>query len=273
MIAGTLLSLAGTAASGLMSYFNNKKAQQQADAEAARQQAFYEAKANENPLSRSENQHLLGQYDRQAQQQIENARGVAAITGATPEYGLAVQKAVANGRADLMGNMTAGASERADKYSQLGEEARHQKALDDQARIAARNETFANLATNAANIVGSSIDGLAGAKKAPAEPSVGGGQSTSDKIKSAPSRAAQFQAGAEAATSPVEKQVLTDTGNAAANAEKLATATPTTHNQLAQGSSAQLTDQIDYVDNGDGTFSKDGVKYYRNFDGSYTRVN
>lgn len=158
MIAGTLLSLAGTAASGLMSYFNNKKAQQQADAEAARQQAFYQAKANENPLSRSENQHLLGQYDRQAQQQIENARGVAAITGATPEYGLAVQKAVANGRADLMGNMAAGASARADKYNQLGEEARHQKAMDDQARIAARNETFANLAANAANIVGSSFE-------------------------------------------------------------------------------------------------------------------
>ena len=164
---GALLSFAGTAASGLMSYFNNKKAQQQADAEAARQEAYYTAKANENPLSRSENQHLLGQYDRQAQQQIENARGVAAITGATPEYGLAVQKAVANGRADLMGNMAAGASERADKYKQLGEEARHQKAMDDQARTAARNETFANLAANAANIVGSSIDGLAGLKKAP----------------------------------------------------------------------------------------------------------
>lgn len=155
---GAILGLAGTAASGLMSYFNNKQAQQQADAEAARQQAFYEAKANENPLSRSENQHLLGQYDRQAQQQIENARGVAAITGATPEYGLAVQKAVANGRADLMGNMAVGASARADKYNQLGEEARHQKAMDDQARIAARNETFANLAANAANIVGSSFE-------------------------------------------------------------------------------------------------------------------
>ncbi len=168
MIAGTLLSLAGTAASGLMSYFNNKKAQKQADAEAARQQAYYQAKANENPLSRSENQHLLGQYDRAAQQQIENARGVAAITGATPEYGLAVQKAVANGRADLMGNMSAGASERADKYNQLGEEARHQKAIDDQERIAARNETFANLAANAANIVGSSLDSYIGSKKAPA---------------------------------------------------------------------------------------------------------
>ena len=158
MGAGIVFSALGTAASGLMSYFNNKKAQQQADAEAARQQAYYEAKANENPLSRSENQHLLGQYDRQAQQQIENARGVAAITGATPEYSLAVQKAVANGRADLMGNMAAEASERADKYNQLGEQARHQKAMDDQARIAARNETFANLAANAANIVGSSFE-------------------------------------------------------------------------------------------------------------------
>ena len=165
---GAVLSALGTAASGLMSYFNNKKSQRQADAEAARQKAYYDAKANENPLSRSEVQHVLGQYDRAAQQQIENARGVAAITGATPEFSTAVQKGIAEGRANLMGNVAAGASERADKYNQLGEEARHQKALDDQERIAARNETFANLAANAANIVGSSIDGLAGgAAKAP----------------------------------------------------------------------------------------------------------
>ena len=167
---GAILGLAGTAASGLMSYFNNKKAERAANSEAARQQAYYQAKANENPLARSENQHLLGQYDRTSQQQIENARGVAAITGATPEYGLAVQKAVANSRADLMGNMAAGASERADKFNQKAEEARHQKALDDQARTAARNETFAALASNAANAVGSLTDSYIGAKAAPAAP-------------------------------------------------------------------------------------------------------
>ena len=163
---GALVGLAGQAVSGIASAFNNRKMQQQADAEAARQKAYYEAKANENPLSRSENQHLLGQYDRDAQQQIENARGVAAITGATPEYGLAVQKGVAEGRANLMGQMAAGASARKDYFEQKGEEAAHQKALDDQARRAERNQTYANLAANAASAAGSIIDAY-GAAKAP----------------------------------------------------------------------------------------------------------
>lgn len=158
---GALIGLAGQAVSGIASARNNRKMQQAADAEAERQKAYYEAKANENPLSRSENAHVLGQYDRKAQQQIDAARGVAAITGATPEYTLAVQKAVAEGRADLMGNITAKASERKDKYDDLGETAKHQKVLDDQERRLARNTTYANLAANAASAAGSIIDSYA----------------------------------------------------------------------------------------------------------------
>lgn len=155
---GKIIGVLGTAASGIMSYFNNKKAEDAARAEAARQRAYYEAKANEDALSRSENLRLLHQYDREAQQQVDNARGVAAIKGATPEYGLAVQKAVANGRADLMGNIAAGASARADKYLDAAENVRHDQAVEEQNRIAARNETFANLAANAGNAVGSLAD-------------------------------------------------------------------------------------------------------------------
>ena len=166
---GALIGLAGQAVSGIASAINNKRQQQAADAEAARQRAYYDAKANENPLARSENQHLLGQYDRQAQQQIENARGVAAITGATPEYGLAVQKAVAEGRADLMGNMSADASRRADFFNQKGEQAAHQKFLDDQERKAARNQTYANLAANAASAAGAIMDSYSGFAKSPSQ--------------------------------------------------------------------------------------------------------
>ena len=157
-----MISLAGTAASGIMSAINNKKAQQEADAEYARQQAYNQAKANENPLSRSENQQVLNQYDRDSQRQIETARNVAAITGATPEYSLAVQKGVAEGRANLMGNIAAGASERKDKYEAAAESARQAKATADQERRAARNETFANLASNAANAFGSIVNAYSG---------------------------------------------------------------------------------------------------------------
>lgn len=155
---GAIIGLAGQAVSGIMSARNNRAQQQAADAEAARQQAAYEAKANEDPLARSENQRLLNQYDREAQRQVERARNMAVITGATPEQSAAVQKGVAEGRANLMGDMAAGASARKDRYEQMAENARHQKALDDQARLAARQETYANLAANAASAVGGIID-------------------------------------------------------------------------------------------------------------------
>lgn len=160
-----VLGLAGQAASGIYSAINNARLRRQQEAESARQQAHYAAKAAENPLSRSENQRVMNEYDRKSQQQIENARNVAAITGATPEYALAVQKGVAQGRADLMGNIAAGASERKDKYEELGEQARQQKSQNEVERLAARNETFANLASNAANAFGSIVNAYADKKK------------------------------------------------------------------------------------------------------------
>ena len=172
---GAIIGLAGQAVSGIASARNNKGMQQAADAEAERQKAYYEAKANENPLSRSENARVLGQYDRKAQQQIDAARGVAAITGATPEYTLGVQKAVAEGRADLMGGIAAEASERKDKYEDLGETAKHQEVLDDQERRAARNQTYANLAANATSAAGSIMDSYtAGRQKSPTNTPNGG---------------------------------------------------------------------------------------------------
>lgn len=155
---GAIVGLAGQAVSGIASAVNNKRSQSSADAEAARQEAYYNAQAYQDPLTRSENAQLLAQYDRKAQQQVDNAQGVATITGATPEYTLGVQKAVADGRADLMGGIASEASERRDKYEDKAEEVRHQKELDDQQRRAERNQTYANLAANAASAAGSIID-------------------------------------------------------------------------------------------------------------------
>lgn len=142
-----------------MSAVSSRKEEQAADAEAARQQAHYEAKANEDALSRSENRQLLNEYDRKAQKQVETARNVAAITGATPEYGLAVQKAVAEGRADLMGDIAAGNSARKDKYEQLAENVRHDKAVADIQREAAKQESYANIIANSASAFGSMLGG------------------------------------------------------------------------------------------------------------------
>lgn len=158
---GAIVGLAGQAVSGIASAMNNRKMQQAADAETARQVASNEAMAYEKPLSRSENQQAMAQYDRTSKKQLENARGVATITGATPEYTLGLQKGIADGRAELMGNIAAGASEQKDKYMDKAEKAKEQKLADDQERRLARDTTYANLAANAASAAGSIIDSYA----------------------------------------------------------------------------------------------------------------
>lgn len=236
---GTIVALAGQAVSGIASARNNKGMQQTADGEAARQTAYYEAKANENPLSRSKNARLLAQYDRKAQQQTDAARGVAAITGATPEYTLGVQKAVAEGRADLMGGMAAEASERKDKYEDKAETARHKKVLDDQERRATRNQTYANLAANAASAAGSIMDSYtAGQQKATAVPSatktpaqVATQQQNLQTVTNGNAPKSERYAAASqlasGATTP-EGAVLQTTANAAQNTQKLTTGTAAT---------------------------------------------
>ena len=156
---GTIVSLAGQAASGIMSVVNNKRVARKEDAEYARQQAEYAARENENPLSRSESRAALNAYDKSAEQQVETARNVSKITGATPEYSLGVQKAAQDGRGNVVRGIAADASERADKARNLVEGSRQEQAKAEIARMRERNETYANLAGNAANAFGSILDG------------------------------------------------------------------------------------------------------------------
>lgn len=160
----SLISLAGQGVGYALNAVNARKQEQAEQAEYARQLAAEEAKANEDILSRSENKQLLAEYDRKAKKQVETARNVAAITGATPEYGVAVQEAVAEGRADLMGDMVAGASERKDKSDAAIEKIRQNKAASDLARMEAKNQSYANLIANSAN----SFSSLVGGYKTPA---------------------------------------------------------------------------------------------------------
>lgn len=156
---GTIVSLAGQAASGIMSVVNNKRVARKEDAEYARQQAEYAARENENPLSRSESRAALNAYDKSAEQQVETARNVSKITGATPEYSLGVQKAAQEGRGNVVSGIAANASARSDAARDAGERSRKAQADAEIARMQARNETYANLAGNAANAFGSILDG------------------------------------------------------------------------------------------------------------------
>ena len=165
---GAILGVAGTAASGIMSAVNNKKRERQAQAESARQIARAEALANEDPMLRGSNQKLMREYDRRAQEQVENARNVSAITGATPEYSVAVQEGVAQGRADMMSDIAAGADARRDKYLDQAEEARQSAAEAAEERALERNQTYANIAANAASAAGSLMQGIGSGKAAEA---------------------------------------------------------------------------------------------------------
>lgn len=175
---GAIVGVAGTAASDVMSAVNNKKRERQAQAESARRIAQAEALANEDPLARAGNQRLLAQYDREGKRQIENARNVSTITGATPEYAVAVQEGVAQGRADMMSNIAAEADARRDKYMDKAEEARRDAANAAEERALERNQTYANIAANAAQAAGSLMSGIGGGKKAPK--AAGGGGTPTD---------------------------------------------------------------------------------------------
>lgn len=168
--AATLIGALGTAVSGISGIINNRRSQQEADKEAARQEAFYRAEAAQNPLSRSDVQYVLGELDRRAQKATDTAKATAAITGATPEYTLAVQKQNAEARGNAMAQIASNASARADRYNLMAEYARHRKAQEDNQRRLARNQTYANLAANAASAVGSIMDayGAGGFKSAKA---------------------------------------------------------------------------------------------------------
>ena len=214
----SLISLAGQGIGGIMSAMSARKEKQAADAEAARQQAHYEAKANEDALSRSENRQLLSEYDRKAQKQVETAKNVAAITGATPEYGLAVQKAVAEGRADLMGDIAAGDSARKDKYEQLADRVRHVKAVADIQREAAKQESYANIIANSASAFGSMLGGYKAG-----DPSKAPSKAPEKVAEKAPEKVAvDLGNGQTVQANPLEAGVI----NTVVNARKNATAAP-----------------------------------------------
>jgi hypothetical protein len=155
---GAILGAAGNVASGVMSIINKRKQMQEQGAESARQQAYYDSKANEDPLSKASSQRLMSQYDRKAQEQMQKAQGVAAITGATPEYTLAVQKGVAEGRAELMGDIAANAEATQEKALEQSEKARQEAAQNRLKMLAEQNQSFANLAANAGNAANAMIN-------------------------------------------------------------------------------------------------------------------
>jgi len=172
-VLGTILGIANAGlaiGSTVKNWLDQKKKDAIAKKEADRAYAENMARAYEDPMSNSANQQVINQYDRDAKKQIENARNVAAITGATPEYGLAVQKAVAEGKSNLLGNIAAGASDRKDKYLDKASDVKSQYAAYQQEQAAAAQESAMNGLINAGNAIGSVVDSISATPKATAAP-------------------------------------------------------------------------------------------------------
>lgn len=159
-----IVGLAGQAASGILSANANRKAQQRADEEYARQKAFYETQMYQDPLQRSENQALLGALKRQLDEQNEQAVAVSKITGATPEMQVAMNQNAANAYGNAVGNMMAGESARREEYAEKLNKAYNDKANADIARWNDRQQSFANIASNAANMFTTLLSGYKGKK-------------------------------------------------------------------------------------------------------------
>lgn len=148
---GTIIGLAGTAVSGLLSALNNRKIAREQDNETKRQQAEYTRRMNENPLERSENAHLLGALDRKSKEQMQTNAAKNKIVGGTPEMEVAQQKAQADAYANAVGQIASGESTRRDDLADKLETSRQKASENRVAQMQKRGETYANLAANAAN--------------------------------------------------------------------------------------------------------------------------
>ena len=129
---------------------------------------------------------------------------------------MAVQKAVAEGRADLMGNIAAGDSARKDKYEQLAESVRHDKAVADIQREAAKQESYANIIANSASAFGSMLGGYKAGDPSKAPSKAPEKSTPTEKV------AVDLGNGQTVQANPLEAGVL----NTVVNARKNATAAP-----------------------------------------------
>ena len=132
-----------------MSGNSNRRAEQMQAAESLRRQERLKAEANQDPLSRSDNQAVIAAQKRANDAAVRQAQATSAITGATPEYLLAVQKQNAGALSDTYGDIAAGASSRRDRYNEMLEQAYQDDANQRIANEQARQQTYANIITNA----------------------------------------------------------------------------------------------------------------------------
>ena len=86
---GTIVSLAGAAASGIGSIIANQKRQKAITQEQAKSDSLYNRELYQDPTRRSDNAAYLNQLDKKLKRANEIATNKGKITGATHEQALA----------------------------------------------------------------------------------------------------------------------------------------------------------------------------------------
>lgn len=140
---------------------NAKKAQK--DRERIQQENLM-ADINQDWLNRSEYRQFLKQLRDQYKEQNETNRRMGIVTGATEEQKLASEEAKNKQFANVFGKMAQGASNFIDNRKAKYQQQQDANSLLWQKIYANESEQSANLLDNGANLMGASLDNLAGWK-------------------------------------------------------------------------------------------------------------
>ena len=172
---GTIVSLAGAAASGIGSVIANKKREKAIASEQSKSDALYNRELYQDPTKRSDNAAYLNQLDKKLKRANEISAAKGKITGATHEQAIAQNEIGANAYGDAISKMGALTSQRRDSLLSSKEVADNKFATDRSNLTADKAQAWGNLAGNAAKLGSASISGLDTTNKAAGSETIQGG--------------------------------------------------------------------------------------------------
>ena len=153
-----IISAAAGALGTAMNAISNRRARDVQQAQDKANIAYYQAMQAQNPLSRADNRNLLREYDRGAQRKLDQVQNSAIITGAPMESVLATQKNLIDGRADLIGTISANNQKRVDDAIKDEQKARETMAKNTIDYNKLRAASWGNLVSNAGSAFNSIDD-------------------------------------------------------------------------------------------------------------------
>lgn len=177
------ISAAGTAASGIMSANANRKRQAALDKENARQEAYYIAQLNKDPLNEFYNKNLIGTMQRTMRDRLAVAKARQKITGELDTTNV-MRDQNAEAMSRLYGNILSNAAMRRDSIMNGFENAKRDIYKQRADIDAAKMQNYANLASNAASVGAAAIGGVKGVSpKAGVSKPMYGFESNNDYVK------------------------------------------------------------------------------------------